>query len=52
MKHCLRFCLIPLFFLFPFLSLYKKAENIDNSIKDIKVSYVQIAANHGREMWP
>ena len=32
--------------------LYKKAENIDNTIKDIKVSYVEIAANHCHEMWP
>ena len=35
-----------------FLYIYKKAENIDNTIKDIKVSYVQIAANHCHEMWP
>ena len=31
--------------------LYKKGENLDNTIKDIKVSYVQIAANHCHEMW-
>ena len=52
MKHCLRFCLLPL--LFPLLISFfiKKAENIDNTIKEIKVSYVQIAANHCHEMWP
>ena len=35
-----------------FFLYIKKAENIDNTIKDIKVSYVQIAANHCHEMWP
>ena len=30
----------------------KKGENIDNTIKDIKVSNAQIAANHCHEMWP
>ena len=34
------------------LFLYKKSGNIDNTIKDIKVSYVQIVANHCHEMWP
>ena len=41
-------------FIFPFpISFFisKKVENIDNTIKDIKVSYVQIAANHCHEMW-
>ena len=40
MKHCLRFCLLDV------------SENIDNTIKDIKVSYVQIPENHCHEMWP
>ena len=35
-----------------FFLYIKKAENIDNTIKDIKVSHVQIAANHCHEMWP
>ena len=36
-----------------FISFFiKKAENIDNTIKDIKVSYVQIAVNHCHDMWP
>ena len=53
MKHCLRFCLLPLFLSLPIsFFISKKAENIDNTIKDIKVSYVQIAANHCHEMWP
>ena len=52
-KHCLRFCLLPLFLPLPIsFFISKKAENIDSTIKDIKVSYVQIAANHCHEMWP
>ena len=42
-------------FIFPLpISLFvsKKAENIDNTIKDIQMSYVQIAANHCHETWP
>ena len=37
---------------FHFFLYIKKAENIDNTIKDIKVSYIQIAASHCHEMWP
>ena len=37
-----------------FISFFikKKAENIDNTIKDVKVFYVRIAGNHCHEMWP
>ena len=35
-----------------FFLYIKKADNIDNTIKDIKASYVPIAANHCNEMWP
>ena len=52
MKHCLRFSLLPLFFPLPIYFFIKKSGNIDNTIKDIKVSYVQIVANHCHEMWP
>ena len=37
---------------FHFFLYIKKAKNIDNTIKDIKGSYVQIAANHCHEIWP
>ena len=51
--YCLRFCWLPLFFPLPIsFFISKKGENIDNTIKDTKVSYVQIAANHCHEMWP
>ena len=44
--------LLASFFLSSFhFFLYKKGKNIDNTIKDINVSYVQIAANHCHEMW-
>ena len=54
--YCLRFCLLPVFFPLPisfFVSKKGKTSIILlYTIKDIKVSYVQIAANHCHEMWP
>ena len=44
--------LLASFFLPLSISFFiKKGKNIDNTIKDINVSYVQIAANHCHEMW-
>ena len=40
MKHCLRFCLLPLFLSLPIsFFISKKAENIDNTIKDMCLMY-------------